>query len=139
MTLNTYLVFDGRCKEAFEFYAQVLGGKIEAMMSHAGTPAEGMVPKEWVEKIMHARLTVGRSLLMGSDAPPDRYKTPHAFSVNIGIDSESEAERIFHALADGGKVGMPIQQTFWATRFGMVTDRYGIPWMVNCPQTGGSN
>src|SRR5215467_15817792 len=99
MKLNTYLVFDGRCKEAFEFYAKVLGGKIEAMMPHAGSPAEGMVPAEWRDKIMHARLSVDDNLLMGSDAPPDRYKTPHAFSVNIGIDDQVEAERIFHALS----------------------------------------
>jgi PhnB protein len=138
MKLNTYLVFDGRCKEAFEFYAGVLGAKIESMLTHRGTPAEGMVAPEWADKIMHARLSVGSSLLMGSDAPPDRYKTPHAFSVNIGIDEVADAERIFHALSEGGKVGMPIQQTFWATRFGMVTDRFGIPWMINCPQTGGT-
>ena len=138
MKLNTYLVFDGRCKEAFELYAQVLGGKIEAMLSHAGTPAEGHVPPEWLDKIMHARLTVGSSLLMGSDAPPDRFQKPHGFSVNIGIDEVADAERIFHALAENGTIGMPIGPTFWATRFGMVTDRFGVPWMINCPQTGGS-
>jgi PhnB protein len=138
MKLNTYLVFDGRCKEAFEFYQQVLGGKIDSMLTHAGTPAEGAVPAAWLDKIMHAQLNVNGSILMGSDAPPDRYKTPHAFSVNIGLDEPAEAERIFHALAENGKVGMPIGPTFWATRFGMVTDRFGIPWMINCPQTGGN-
>jgi PhnB protein len=138
MKLNTYLTFDGRCKEAFEFYAEVLGGTIGAMFTHAGTPAEGHVPAEWLPKIMHARLDVGGSLLMGSDAPPDRYKAPAGFSVNIGIDEVADAERVFFALAEKGAVHMPIQQTFWATRFGMLTDKFGIPWMINCPQTGGN-
>lgn len=138
MKLNAYLVFDGHCKEAFEFYEQLLGGKIEAMITHAGAPAEMQVAPEWVEKIMHARLTVGTSLLMGSDATPDRYHKPQGITVNIGIDDTAEAERIFHALAEKGIVQMPIQPTFWATRFGLATDRFGIPWMINCPQTGGS-
>jgi PhnB protein len=81
---------------------------------------------------MHVRLEVGDSVLMGSDAPPDRYKPPQGFSVNIAVEKPEEAERIFHALAEGGNVGMPLQQTFWAARFGMVVDRFGIPWMVNC-------
>jgi len=137
MTLNTYLVFNGNCKEAFEFYATLLGGKIESMFTHAGSPMEAQTPANWLDKIMHAHLSVGGSQLMGSDAPPDRYKTPHAFAVNIGLDDVADAERIFQGLAENGKIGMPIQQTFWATRFGMVTDRFGIPWMINCPQTGG--
>jgi PhnB protein len=139
MKLNVYLAFDGRCKEAFEFYQTVLGGNIEAMIPHAGTPAEGSVPPEWLDKIMHARLSIGDNLLMGSDAPPNHHKKPQAFSVNIGIDDQNEAERIFHALAENGSVMMPIAPTFWATRFGMCTDRFGIPWMINCPQTGGNS
>jgi PhnB protein len=132
MQLNTYLVFNGRCEEAFKFYEQCLGGKIAAMFTHAGTPAAEHVPPEWLDKIMHVRLEVGESILMGSDAPPDRYKPPQGFSVNIAVEKPAEAERIFHALAEGGNVGMPLQQTFWAARFGMVVDRFGIPWMVNC-------
>jgi len=85
MTLNTYLVFNGNCKEAFEFYATLLGGKIESMFTHAGSPMEAQTPANWLDKIMHAHLSVGGSQLMGSDAPPDRYKTPHAFAVNIGL------------------------------------------------------
>jgi PhnB protein len=81
---------------------------------------------------MHVTLKVGDSVLMGSDAPPDRYKKPEGFTVNIALNDVAEAERIFHALAENGTVGMPIQQTFWAERWGMLTDRYGIPWMVNC-------
>ncbi len=132
MQLNTYLVFNGQCEEAFKFYERCLGGKIAAMFTHAGTPAAEHVPPEWLNKIMHVRMEVGDSILMGSDAPPDRYKSPQGFSVNIALDEPKEAERIFHALAEGGTVGMPIQQTFWAARFGMLVDRFGIPWMVNC-------
>jgi PhnB protein len=132
MQLNTYLVFNGRCEEAFKFYEQSLGGKIAAMFTHAGTPAAEHVPPEWLKKIMHVRLEVGDCVLMGSDAPPDRYKQPQGFSVNIAVEKPEEAERIFGALAEGGTVGMPLQQTFWAARFGMVVDRFGIPWMVNC-------
>ena len=132
MQLNSYLTFNGQCEAAFKFYEQCLGGKVEAMIPHAGTPAEQHVPAEWRNKIMHARLSVGNSTLMGSDAPPDHYTAPRGVQVNIGIDDPSEAERIFHALADQGTVNMPIQPTFWATRFGMLVDRFGIPWMVNC-------
>jgi PhnB protein len=130
--LNSYLTFNGDCKAAFEFYEKALGGKLEAMMTHAGTPAEAHMPPEWRDKILHARLAVGNSVLMGSDAPPDHYQKPQGFSVNIGITDPQEADRVFQALAEGGKLSMPIQQTFWARRFGMLTDRFGVPWMVNC-------
>jgi PhnB protein len=134
MQLNPYLVFNGRCEAAFKFYEQVLGGKIEAMIAHEGTPAAEHVPADWRSKIMHARLVVDGMLLMGSDAPPDRYEEPKGFSVTLGIKEPVEAERIFKALADSGTVRMPLQQTFWAARFGMLTDRFGIPWMINCEQ-----
>jgi PhnB protein len=132
MQLNPYLTFNGQCETAFKFYEQCLGGKIEAMFRHTGTPAEQHVPPEWREKIMHARLAVNGEVLMGSDAPPDHYKEPKGFSVSLQFKDIKEAERVFHALAENGKVGMPLQQTFWAARFGTVVDRFGIPWMVNC-------
>jgi PhnB protein len=109
-------------------------GKIEAMLTHEGTPAEQHVPADWRKKILHARLTVGDQVLMGSDAPPDRYEKPQGFSVSLNVNAPAEAERIFHALAENGKVQMPLEQTFWAVRFGMCVDRFGIPWMVNCEQ-----
>ncbi len=138
MKLNTYLIFDGRCKEAFAFYQSALGGNIESMLNHRGTPMEAQTLPEWLDKIMHARLSVDGNILMGSDAPPDRYKTPHSFSVNIGVDNATDAERIFHALSDGGKVHMPLGETFWALRFGMFTDKFGVPWMINCEKAGGA-
>ncbi len=134
MQLNAYLLFKGNCEEAFKFYEKSLGGKIEAMIPHAGTPAEQHVPAEWRNKIMHARLVVGDAVLMGSDAPLDRFEEPKGFSVSLTINDPAEAERLFHALEQGGKVKMPIQQTFWSPRFGMLVDRFGIPWMINCAQ-----
>jgi PhnB protein len=132
MQLNTYLYFDGQCEEAFQFYARVLGGKIATMMPHKGSPAESSVPAEWQQKILHARLEVGNSVLMASDAPPGRGQKMGGFSVNIAVDSVAEAERIFAALSDGGNQYMPMAKTFFAERFGMLTDRYGVQWMVNC-------
>jgi PhnB protein len=132
MQINPYLFFNGQCEAAFKFYAECLGGKIDAMMTHAGTPAEEHVPAEWRNKIIHARLTVGDGVLMASDAPPDHYKKPQGFSVSIQIKDKAEAERIFNALAENGKITMPFEKTFWAAGFGMCVDRFGIPWMVNC-------
>jgi PhnB protein len=134
MQVNPYLFFDGRCEAAFKFYAQLLGGKIEAMLPHAGTPAEEHVPAEWRSKIMHAKLVVGDKVLMGSDAPPERFDKPQGFFVTLGLSDPAEAERIFAALAENGTVQLPLQQTFWAARFGMCVDRFGTPWMVNCDQ-----
>jgi len=132
MRLNPYLTFNGRCEAAFKFYEKCLGGKIVAMMTHAGTPAENNVPAEWRQKIIHARLMVGDVALMGSDAPPGHYEESKGFSVSLNIDDPPTAERVFHALAEKGTVRMPIQKTFWAQRFGMLVDQFGIPWMINC-------
>src|SRR5260370_24506365 len=108
MQMNPYLTFGGQCEAAFNFYAKVLGGKIEAMMPHEGTPAAEHVPPEWRNKIMHARLIVGDKMLMGSDAPPDQYEQMKGFSVTLGIADPAEAERIFHALSANGAVHLPI-------------------------------
>ncbi len=133
MQLSTYLFFNGNCEAAFKFYERVLGGKIEMMMTHTGTPAEKEVPLEWRDKIMHARLNVDGFALMASDAPPGRNdKAVGGFSVSLNLNDPARAERIFHALAENGTVRMPIQETFWAERFGMLVDQFGTPWMVNC-------
>ena len=134
MQLNPYLFFNGQCEAAFKFYAQLLGGKIIAMMTHAGTPAENQVPPEWREKIIHARMVIGDQLLMGSDAPPGHFQPPQGFSVSLMVDNAEDAERIFPNLAESGTVKMTLQKTFWAIRFGMLVDRFGIPWMVNCEE-----
>ncbi len=134
MQLNPYLTFNGQCAAAFKFYERCLGGKIEAMLTHGESPMVEQVPPEGRDRIMHARLVVGDKVLMGSDAPLEHYEQPKGFSVTLGIDDPADAERIFHALAENGTVRMPLQQTFWAVRFGMLVDQFGIPWMVNCEQ-----
>jgi PhnB protein len=132
MKLNPYLTFHGKCEEAFKAYEKILGGEIVAMMPHEGTPAEGNVPAEWRKKIIHARLVTDGTVLMGSDAPLDRYKPMQGFTVTLNIKEPTEAERVFNALAEGGTMTMPLTETFWAKKFGMVTDRFGTPWMINC-------
>ncbi len=132
MQLNAYLNFNGQCEEAFRFYERCMGGKIEMMMSHGDSPLADQVPPQWRSKVMHARISLSGQVLMGSDAPPDRYQKPQGFSVSLSIEKPADAERIFAALAEKGQVQMPIQKTFWAERFGAVTDRFGIPWMINC-------
>jgi len=134
MAINPYLFFAGNCKEAFEFYAKVLNGKIEAMLPHAGTPAEEHVPAEWRDKIMHAYLKAGDNILMASDAAPAYQKPMQGISVSIQIPEPKEAERVFKELSEGGNITMPMDETFFAQRFGMLTDKFGTPWMVNCPK-----
>ena len=132
MDLNTYLSFDGTCEAAFKFYETVLGGKIVAMMTYADMPGSTQMSKDTQNRIMHARLQFGDKLLMASDAPPDRFEAAKGFHVMLGVKDAAEAERLFEALAAGGTITMPIQGTFWAERFGMLVDRFGTPWMVNC-------
>ena len=136
MQLSPYLLFNGQCESAFKFYEQVLGGKIEGMRPHAGSPAEEHVPAEWRDKILHARMIVGDSVLLASDAPPGRYEPPKGFSVSIQLTDPVEGERIFNALAGKGTVQMPFQATFWSPGFGMCVDQFDIPWMVNCLREG---
>ncbi|NEQ19614.1 MAG: VOC family protein [Microcoleus sp. SIO2G3] len=134
MKLNPYLMFNGQCKAALKFYEQCLGAKIEAMMTYGESPMAEQTPPESRNKIMHAHFTVNNQELMGADSPPEQYEEPKGFSVLLGVDNPVEAERLFHALAENGTVRMPIQQTFWAARFGMLVDQFGIPWMINCDQ-----
>ena len=134
MKIQNYLLFNGTCEAAFKFYEKVLGGKVEAMTTHAGTPAEQHVPAEWRDKILHARLVLGDQVLMGSDAPPGHFQKPQGFSVTLQTKDVEESERMFKALSQGGTVTMPMEKTFWSVRFGMFVDQFGIPWMVNCEQ-----
>jgi PhnB protein len=132
MQLNPHLHFNGECEAAFKFYEQCLGGKITFMMPYEGTPAADQVPAAWRNKILHASLKVGEDILTACDAPPDQYQKPRGFSVLLSTKESVEAERAFQALAENGTVQMPLQETFWAIRFGMLVDRFGIPWMINC-------
>jgi PhnB protein len=135
MQLIPYLNFDGQCEAAFKFYQQCLGGKIAAMSTYGETPAAEHMPRECHDRIIHARLILGNAVLMGSDCPPGYFEEPKGISVSLQVDDPKEAERIFHALSQGGTVRMPIEETFWAARFGMLTDRFGVPWMINCEKS----
>jgi len=132
MQVNAYLSFNGQCEAAFKLYEELLGGQIGDIFRYAGTPLADQVPSDWQDKVMHATLTIGGQMLMGGDVAPDSYEAPKGFSMSIHIKGATEAERIFRELSQGGKVGMPLEKTFWADRFGMVVDRFGIPWLINC-------
>lgn len=135
MSLNPYLFFNGQCEEAFEFYAKALGGKVLSAFKYEGSPMASQLPAEAGGKIMHSSLDLGNGMiLMGADAVMGPYEAPRGFSVSIGVKDVAESERIFGELEKGGTVNMPIQQTFWSARFGMLVDKFGIPWMVNCEQ-----
>lgn len=131
MQMNPYLSFSGECETAFKFYEQCLGGKIEALLTYGNSPMAEETPPELQDKIMHAHLTVGDQNLMGGDSPPEMQEEPKGFSVMLQFDDPKEAERVFEALAENGTVRMPIQETFWAKRFGMLIDRFGTPWAIN--------
>lgn len=132
MQISPYLQFNGQCAEAFKFYEQCLEGKLEGMMTYGESPMAEQTPAEWRGKIMHAALRLDGQILMGADSPPGQYQSPQGFSVTVTVEQTAQAERMFPALAQGGKITMPLQETFWALRFGMLVDRYGIPWMINC-------
>ena len=133
MQMTPYLNFPGTCAEAFHFYAALFGGKIDTEMTHGAMPAPNGVPADWKDKIMHIRMSGPDGMaLMGSDAPPAYHKTPQGFAVSLQLRDPAEAERIYAALADRGEVRMALQQTFWAERFAMLSDRFGIPWIINC-------
>jgi PhnB protein len=135
MKMSTYLNFDGRCAAAFDYYAQCLGGRITMLTKHGDTPMAEQVGADWRDKVVHAELEFGEQMLMGSDVPPGMYEAPRGFSVQLEFEDIADGERVFDALADGGTVAMPFAETFWAKRFGMVTDKFGIPWMFNCART----
>jgi len=132
MQIDPYLCFNGNCAEAFHFYEQLLGAKIIFTMTYRETPCASQTPPEWQDKIIHTRLAIDGQTLMGCDSYADRYEEPKGAWVSIGVDSAADAERIFAGLSDRGTVIMPIAETFWAIRFGMVIDRFRIPWMINC-------
>ena len=132
MQVTPYLHFRGQCEAAFQLYQQCLGGRLGPIFRYAGSPLADRVPAEWQDKIMHGSLTLGDQVVMGADVGPDQYEEPKGFSLSIQLTSTGDAERIFDALAQGGRVVMPLEKTFWAARFGMVVDRFGIPWLINC-------
>jgi PhnB protein len=136
MQTCTYLTFDGNCREAITFYADLLGGEIVAMLEHGDVPGMRAPAAEWGDKIIHALMKLGDREIMASDAPPQHYSVPQGFSVQLSVDSATEAKRIFEGLATGGRVTMPLGKTPWAEQFGMLVDRFQIPWMINYAPAG---
>jgi PhnB protein len=134
MQVNPYLTFKGECETALKFYAKVLDGKVDALIRFSDMPSHG--PANWAEKVMHGSVKFGDNVIMGSDAPPERYEPMKGVWVSLQVQEPAEAERVFKALAEKGKISMPIGETPWAHRFGMLVDQFGTPWMVNCAKHG---
>jgi PhnB protein len=131
MQINAYLIFNGNCEEAFRFYAASLHAELSLTRFGEAPGCEDMPPSQ-KDKVMHVRLQKGEAVLMASDNHPDHpYDGVKGCSVALSVDEVEEADRIFNELAQGGTVVMPMQETFWAKRFGMLTDRFGVPWMIN--------
>ncbi|MGA7883576.1 MAG: VOC family protein [Terrimicrobiaceae bacterium] len=131
--VQPYLFFGGRCEEALEFYRDALGAQVEMLMRYTDSPEPqppGMLPPGFENKIMHATFRVGETILMASDGCEEGLSFD-GFSLSLTVPTETEADRAFAALADGGQVRMPLTKTFWSPRFGMVTDRFGMGWMVS--------
>src|SRR5262245_58130883 len=132
MQINLQLSFDGQCEAAFRFYEKCLGGKIVFMMRYGEAPGSESVAPAWRDKIFHTTLVLGDQALQGDDTTPESYLKPQGFAISLNMAAAEEADRIFNALAENGLVQMPLQETFWALRFGMVVDRFGTPWVINC-------
>jgi len=139
MQLYAHLTFDGQCKAAFKFYEECLHGKIALMLTYENTPMDRKPPADWQKKISHATFALADLRFSGSDALPGQYQKPQGFALQFNLSDPVEAKRIFTALAENGTVQMPLQETFWALLFGMLVDRFGIPWLINCEKPAGSS
>jgi PhnB protein len=130
MKLNAYLNFGGNCEEAFRFYEKNLGGKITFMMRYADQPDPKNIPPGTEKSVLYANMSIAGTELMGSDAPLDRFQPMRSVYLSLAVDSDAEAERIYGLLKEGGEVFMPMGETFFAFRFGMLRDRFGTSWMI---------
>ena len=133
MKMSVHLQFGGNCKDAFEFYSKVFKTDNPFSMTYGQAPAGAPVPPGWGDKVMHTSIPLGGGQLMGCDAPPDRAKPLGGFQVCVEEKDQAEVKRIFDALSDGATVSMPLQKTFWSPMFGMLTDKFGVGWMLSVP------
>jgi len=131
MQLQPYLMFEGRCEEAAKLYEKVLGAKVENLVRFKDSPDPGMCPSQDREKVMHMSLRIGDQIVFASDGQCGGKPTFQGFSLSLHVSNETEAHRLFTALADGGQVQMPLAKTFFSPAFGMLADRFGVPWMVH--------
>ena len=132
MQLYPNLTFNGECEAAFKFYEECLHGETTFMMTYENTPMNLEAPPDWRKKISHATFVLGDFMFSGSDALPGQYQKPQGFALQFNLSDPLEAERVFKALAENGTVQVPLQETFWALRFGGLVDQFGIPWLINC-------
>ena len=132
LTPHISIAFNGQCEAAFRLYERCLDGTIALMLRWGESPAAAEAPPGWEAKIYHATLKIGDAVITGGDVNPNQYEQPQGFSLVLDMDDLAAAERIFVALAEGGKIQMPLQETFWAARFGALVDRFGIAWSINC-------
>jgi PhnB protein len=132
MKVHPYLSFKGDCEAAFNLYARCLGGQVGDLFRYEGSPMAGQAPPDWGNKIMHGSVTVAGEVLMGADSVPQQYEEPKGISLSIHMSNPAGAERIFRELGEGGKIVMALEKTFWAERFGVLVDRFGITWSINC-------
>lgn len=133
MVLHTYLNYGGNCEQAFKFYEQHLGGEIKLLMRHRDQPNAGNVAPEWADAVLHARMTLGGTELLGADIPPDRFQPMRSAYLTLGLETIEEAERIYALLAESGEIFMALQETFFSSRFAMLRDRFGTSWMILGP------
>jgi PhnB protein len=134
MQLHTYLNYGGNCEQAFRFYEQHLGGKVTMMMRHGEQPDASQVAPEWKNAVLHARISIGGTELLGADIPPDRFQPIRSAYLSLTVGSVEEAERIYALLSSGGQIFMPMQETFFAHRFAMLRDQFGTSWMLLYPR-----
>lgn len=133
MKINPHLTFNGNCREAFEFYKELFGGSL-TMTSFGESPAAAHVPETWMNRIVHATLSLDESQIAGADVPADEYKKSEGFYLLIEPKDPNEAERLFSALAAGGEVKIPLQEMFWSVCYGSVIDKFGTPWELSCAE-----
>jgi PhnB protein len=129
--LSVHLNFDGHCASAFRAYARILGGKLVTLMTYGESPMADKVPVEWRDRIVHATLQLDGTELLGADVPSDSYVTPQGFAVTLQVDGIERGRELFGALAEGGSLRLPFQKTFWSAGYGLLVDRYGVPWEIN--------
>lgn len=134
MRLTTFLNFGGNCEEAFRFYEQNLGASFAMMMRREGQPAPGETWPGWEQSVQYAILNIGETQLAGSDVPPSRFQPMRSVYLTLTVDGAEEAERVWALLSTGGQIFMPMQEAFFATRFGQLRDRFGTSWMIIAPK-----
>jgi PhnB protein len=134
MKLNTFLNYGGNCEQALRFYEQHLGGTITMLMRRAEQPDQPVTWPGWEASIQYASMSLGETELMASDVPPDRFQPMRSVYLTLTVDSPAEAERLWAVLSEGGQIFMPIEETFFALRFGQLRDKFGTSWMILCPR-----